>query len=213
MPFPRQLLADHEKVIFDVQPHWVALLPPALWTIAILILWVFGYTVAKNQLDDAGLVQNVVAIAALVALFFLAVLPFLRWRFTYFVLTTDRLITRTGVIAKQSREIPLERINDVTFNQSVVERMVGAGDLLVESAGERGQERISNVRNPEQIQLMIYKEVEENQNRMMRGGRPFPTPTGDSIPEQIEALARLRDQGVLSETEFETKKQELLKRL
>jgi membrane protein YdbS with pleckstrin-like domain len=213
MPFPRQLLADHEKVIFDVKPHWVALLAPALWTIAILILWVLGYTVAKNQLDDPGLVQNVVAIAALVALFFLAVLPFLRWRFTYFVLTTDRLITRTGVIAKQSREIPLERINDVTFNQSVVERMVGAGDLLVESAGERGQERISNVRNPEQIQLMIYKEVEENQNRMMRGGRPFPTPTGDSIPEQIEALARLRDQGVLSETEFETKKQELLKRL
>jgi membrane protein YdbS with pleckstrin-like domain len=213
MPFPRQLLADHERVVFDVQPHWVALVPPALWTIAILILWVFGYTVAKDQLDDPGLAQNVVAIAALVALFFLAVLPFLRWRFTFFVLTTDRMITRTGIIAKQSREIPLERVNDVTFNQSVIERAVGAGDLLVESAGERGQERISNVRNPEQIQLMIYKEVEENQNRMMRGGRPFPTPTGDSIPEQIEALARLRDQGVLSETEFETKKQELLKRL
>lgn len=189
------------------------MVPPALWTIAILILWVFGYTVAKDQLDDPGLAQNVVAIAALVALFFLAVLPFLRWRFTFFVLTTDRMITRTGIIAKQSREIPLERVNDVTFNQSVIERAVGAGDLLVESAGERGQERISNVRNPEQIQLMIYKEVEENQNRMMRGGRPFPTPTGDSIPEQIEALARLRDQGVLSETEFETKKQELLKRL
>jgi membrane protein YdbS with pleckstrin-like domain len=213
MPFPPQLLADHEKVIFDVKPHWVALVPPALWTIAIVILWILGYTVAKNQLDDPGLAQNVVAIAALVALYFLAVLPFLRWRFTYFVLTTDRLITRTGVIAKQSREIPLERINDVTFNQSVIERMVGAGDLLIESAGERGQQRISNVRNPEQIQLMIYKEVEENQNRMTRGGRPFPSPTGDSIPEQIEALARLRDQGVLSETEFETKKQELLKRL
>jgi membrane protein YdbS with pleckstrin-like domain len=213
MPFPPQLLADHEKVIFDVKPHWVALVPPALWTIAIVILWILGYTVAKNQLDDPGLAQNVVAIAALVALYFLAVLPFLRWRFTYFVLTTDRLITRTGVIAKQSREIPLERINDVTFNQSVIERMVGAGDLLIESAGERGQQRISNVRNPEQIQLMIYKEVEENQNRMTRGGRPSPTPAGDSIPEQIEALARLRDQGVLSETEFETKKQELLKRL
>ena len=213
MPFPRQLLADHERVIFDVKPHWVALMPPALWTIAIVILWILGYTVAKNQLDDPGLVQNVVAVAALVALFFLALFPCLRWRFTYFVLTTDRLITRTGVIAKQSREIPLERINDVTFNQSVVERIVGAGDLLVESAGERGQQRISNVRNPEQIQLMIYKEVEENQNRMMRGGRPFPTPTGDSIPEQIEALARLRDQGVLSDTEFETKKHELLKRL
>ena len=86
----------------------------------------------------------------------------------------------------------------------------GTGDLLVESAGERGQTRIENVRKPEQVQLMIYTETEDNNNRMMRPGTQGATP---SIPEQIEALARLKDQGVLSETEFETKKQELLKRL
>ena len=213
MPFPPHLLADHEKVVFDVKPHWVALAVPALWTVGIVLLWILGYTVAKNQLDDPGLVQNIIAIAALVAIVILGVVPFLRWQFTYFVLTSDRLITRTGVIAKQSREIPLERVNDVTFNQSVLERMVGAGDLLVESAGERGQTRISNVRNPERIQLMIYNEIETNQNRMMRGGTPAPAPAGNSIPEQIGALARLRDQGVLSAAEFEAKKQELLKRL
>jgi uncharacterized membrane protein YdbT with pleckstrin-like domain len=213
MPFPKHLLAEHERLVFDLKPHWVAILPSVLWTIALLVVWVLGYRVAKNVLDDPSLPQNVVAIAVLVAFVWLALIPFLRWQFTYFVLTSDRLITRTGIIAKHSKEIPLERINDVTFSQSVIERGVGAGDLLIESAGERGQTKISNVRHPEQVQLRIYKEVEENSNRMMRGGQPFPTPAGNSIPEQIEALARLRDQGVISEAEFEAKKEELLRRM
>jgi uncharacterized membrane protein YdbT with pleckstrin-like domain len=213
MPFPRGLLADHEKIIFDIKPHWIALATPVLWTIGFLVVWALGYNLAKDQMDDPGTVQNVLALAALVGILILGVVPFLRWWFTYFVLTSDRLITRTGVIAKHSKEIPLERINDVTFNQSVIERMLGAGDLMVESAGERGQTRISNVRNPEQIQLMIYKETEANQNRMMRGGSGEPTPVGDSIPEQIAALGRLREQGVLTEAEFLAKKQELLKRM
>jgi uncharacterized membrane protein YdbT with pleckstrin-like domain len=213
MAFPKHLLADHEKLVFDLKPHWVAILPSVLWTIALILVWILGYQLAKSVFEDPSVAQNLVAAAVLIAFVGLAVIPFLRWKFTFFVLTTDRLITRSGIVAKRSKEIPLERINDVTFNQSVIERAVGAGDLLVESAGERGQTKISNVRSPEQVQLRIYREVEENNNRMMRGGQPFPTPPGDSIPEQIEALARLRDQGVLSEGEFEAKKQELLRRL
>jgi uncharacterized membrane protein YdbT with pleckstrin-like domain len=214
MPFPRHLLADHEKLVFDLKPHWVAAVPSVLWTVLLLAVWVFGYRVAESQLDGGaqGFTQNAIAVIVLIAFFFLALLPFLRWRFTMFVLTSDRLITRTGIIAKHSKEIPLERINDVTFTQSVIERMLGAGDLLLESAGERGQTRISNVRNPEQVQLMIYKETEANNTRMMRPDAPTTT-SGSSIPEQIQALARLKEQGVLSETEFQSKKQELLKRL
>ena len=213
MAFPRKLLAEHETLVFDLKPHWVAVAPATLWTLLIVVAMVLGL----RFLDDPDWARPAVLIAALVAFVFLAVIPFLRWMYTNFVLTSDRLITRTGIIAKNSKEIPLERINDVTFTQSIIERMLGAGDLLVESAGERGQTRISNVRNPEQVQLTIYKETEANNNRMMRGGEAART--GDtsgaeaSIPEQIEALARLRQQGVLSDAEFETKKQELLKRI
>jgi uncharacterized membrane protein YdbT with pleckstrin-like domain len=205
MAFPRRLIADHEKIIFELRPHWVALLVPVLWAVVILAALILVYSFSDN-----GTVDNVGAVVALVAILVFGVVPFMRWFTTLFVLTTDRLITRSGIIAKHSKEIPLERINDITFRQRIIERMLGAGDLLIESAGEQGQTRISNVRNPEQVQLIIYKESEENQNRMMRGGQE---PPGTSIPEQIEALARLKDQGVLSETEFETKKQELLKRL
>ena len=207
MGFPRKLLADHESLVFDLRPHWIALVPPIFWTLLTIVIAV----VALNFLDDPGWIRPAILIAAAIAVLVFGVFPFLQWHYTNFVLTTDRLITRGGIIAKQSREIPLERINDVTFTQSILERMLGAGDLLVESAGERGQTRIGNVRNPEDVQLTIYKETEKNNERMMRGGEPDRREA--SVPEQLEALARLKAQGVISDAEFETKKEELLKRM
>ena len=211
MGFPRELLADHEKVIFELRPHWVSLLPSVLWTLALGVALFLGYAAADAISDgEPDTAKSIIGGVATLAWLALAVLPALRWYFTLFVLTSDRLITRSGIVAKQSREIPLERINDVAFNQSVLDRVLGAGDLLVESAGERGQTRIENVRKPEQVQLMIYKETEDNNNRMMRPGAPRAEA---SIPEQIAALARLNDQGVLTDAEFEDKKRELLRRI
>jgi uncharacterized membrane protein YdbT with pleckstrin-like domain len=210
MPFPRALLAEHERLIFDLRPHWLALLRPALWTVAAIVALVWADNLIPNSWPstwDMGL--KLVIFGAWVVL---AVIPFLRWRYTMLVLTTDRLITRRGIIAKHSKEIPLERINDVAFNQSVLERIFGAGDLMIESAGETGQTRITNVRDPEQVQLAIYRESEENSDRMMRGGAAAREAPPDPA-QQIEALARLRDQGVLSEQEFQSKKQDLLRRL
>ena len=211
MAFPKNLLAEHETLVFDLKPHWIAVVPSALWTLAAVLIFIVGSRLANGRSVEGG-VQLVLGIVALLMFVSLAVIPFLRWQFTMFVLTSDRLITRQGGIAKHSKEIPLERINDVTFSQSVIERALGAGDLILESAGERGQTIISNVRKPEQVQLVIYKETEDNNLRMMRpeasGG-----PTAASVPEQIQALARLKDQGVLTEAEFEQKKRDLLDRM
>ncbi len=206
MAFPRDLLAPHESIVFELRPHWVALIPSVFWTLVALALGIAGYALTE------GTIANVILIVAVLGWLALALPPFLRWRFTLFVLTTDRLITRAGVFAKNSKELPLERLNDVAFNQTLVERMLGAGDLLIESAGERGQTRITNVRSPEQVQLKIYEESEKHQNRMFSQGRHAEDDSRRSptVPEQLEALARLKDQGVLSDAEFQAKKQELL---
>ena len=212
-PFPRKLLADHEKIVFDLKPHWVSLAKPVLWTIVIVAAWIAAFVL----IDPERMVGFIISVVAVALLCYFAVFPTLRWATTHFVLTTDRLITRFGIIAKNSREIPLERINDVTFNQTVFERMLGAGDLLIESAGERGQNRITNVRRPEEVQLSVYKEVEENNRRDHRpqaaAGIAPETEREPTVLEQIEALGRLKEQGTITETEFESKKQELLKRL
>lgn len=209
MHFPRGLLAENERLVFDLRPHWLALAGPALWTVLTLVAIVWADNVIPDDWEPTGAI--ILKVVIFILWFVLAVVPFLRWRFTMFVLTSDRLITRRGIVSKDSKEIPLERINDVAFTQSVLERIFGAGDLMIESAGETGQTRITNVRKPELVQLAIYKESEENSNRMMRGGRPIEAPP--EVTQQLEALARLRDQGVLSDQEFQSKKQDLLRRL
>ena len=93
-------------------------------------------------------------------------LKYFQWRMTYFVVTSRRVIYRTGVVSKHGVEIPLERINTVFFNQSILERMIGAGDLGIESAGERGMETFENVRKPSLVQNEIYRQMEANNQRM-----------------------------------------------
>jgi uncharacterized membrane protein YdbT with pleckstrin-like domain len=214
MAFPRELLADHEELIFEKRPHWIALVPAVLWTIVLVVALLLGYRALDAIFDnDSTTPKGIFALIVTGLWVFFALVAYMRWRFTLFVLTTDRLITRSGVIAKHSKEIPLERINDVTFTQSVIERVLGAGDLLLDSSGDLGPARITAVQKPEEVQLLIYKETEKNENRMRMpnlAGQPHREPT---IPEQIEALARLRKQGTLSEEEFESKKRELLDRM
>ena len=209
MPFPKRLLLENEELVFDLKPHWIAIVPGIL---AGILSVVAGWAVIHYAFDgDWGKKQLIVMALVLLAILYLTVTPIMRWAFTRFVLTTDRIITRRGVLAKHSKEIPLERINDISFSQSVFERMVGAGDLLLESAGERGQERISHVRKPEEVQRRIYEMTEDNSNRMMRPSAAAPQE--DSVTDQLEALGRLRDAGTISEAEFQAKKKELLQRM
>ncbi|MBV8559424.1 MAG: PH domain-containing protein [Acidimicrobiia bacterium] len=82
-----------------------------------------------------------------------------RWATTNMVLTSERLILRSGVLAKTGREIPLGRINDVAYRQRLFQRLIGAGDLLVESAGERGQEVLPMVPRPTLVQQAISQHM------------------------------------------------------
>lgn len=212
MPYPRRLLNEGEEIAYDLRPHWWFFAKQVVGGVGVVAL-----LVAVFQLDgsarDVGLW---VFAAAAVVWAVLLLVRLARWFTTHFVVTSDRLIFRTGVLARHGREIPLERVNDITFNQSLWERIIGAGDLLIESAGEQGQQRFTDIPHPEQVQQEIYRQGEANEERM-RGGPVAGAGAGGAravtIPEQIEQLARLRDQGVLSGDEFERKKRDLLDRM
>lgn len=203
MPYPRRLLSEGEEVAYDLRPHW--------WFFAkqlVIGVLVAAVLLGALQLDDTA--RDIVlwifaGVSVVWATMLLARLA--RWATTHFVVTSDRLIFRTGVFARHGREIPLERVNDITFNQSLWERIIGAGDLMIESAGEQGQQRFTDIPHPEQVQQEIYRQIEANERRTAAYGREA------SIPEQIEKLAELRDRGVLSDEEFERKKSDLLERM
>jgi uncharacterized membrane protein YdbT with pleckstrin-like domain len=227
LAFPERLLAEHEELIYDLRPHWLTLVVPVLLTVAVVVGVGAAWVVmpAGDLQQPARLAVGLLGLAVLLVTVAGRVL---RWATTHFVLTTDRLIFRSGVVAKFGREIPLERINDVTFSQSLFERLVGVGDLLLESAGEQGQSRFSNIRDPEAVQLEIYRQMEANDRR--RAGyattQPHPavpadrTPTPPTPPirtrsplDDLERLADLRDRGAITEEEFQRMKRELLDRM
>jgi membrane protein YdbS with pleckstrin-like domain len=211
MPFPTRLLLEGESVHVDLRPHWWFFIGPAVAGIPVLAI---GYGVLQLEGD----VGRAAAWAYLVLVVGWAVWlgqRLARWATTHFVVTSDRIVFRTGVLSKHGRDIPLERVNDITSNQTFFERIIGAGDLLIESAGERGQQTFSDIPHPDHVQQEIYRQMEGNAARAMSAGaRPGPSAAAaPSITEQIAALADLRDRGAISEGEYEAKKAELLKRM
>ncbi|MCB0997474.1 MAG: PH domain-containing protein [Acidimicrobiales bacterium] len=210
MPFPTKLLNNDEEIVLDLRPHWWYLAPASAALAGTVIL---GVVVLVADVWDP--VKWLVGLLVLAALGYF-VQRYVRWAGENFVVTSERVIHRSGVIAKKGIEIPLERINTVFFNQSLFERLLGAGDLGVESAGESGRQNFSNIRKPAGVQQSIYRAMEEVQARDLRkmgeavaGARPASL----SIPEQIEQLDELRRRGVLSDAEFEAKKRDLLDRM
>jgi uncharacterized membrane protein YdbT with pleckstrin-like domain len=204
MAFPRKLLNEGEDVVAELRPHWWVFAKPATTVVLLFVL----ATVASIA-DVPNVLALILAAAGLVALVWLAA-RYLRWHTTLFVITTDRLILRGGVLAKRGKEIPLERLNDIAVSQSFFERIIRAGDVVLESGGERGQEVVSNIARPFEVQNVIYGEIERAQARTASasaGHREL------SVPEQIEKLAELRERGVLSQAEFDAKKAQLLDRM
>ncbi len=160
-----------------------------------------------------GLVVGLVTVAWAVWLG----IKYLGWRMTYFVVTSRRVIYRSGVISKRGVEIPLERINNINFHQRLIDRIIGAGDLDIESAGKDGQSHFDFIRHPDGVQHEIYRQMEtRNMPVAMMQQAPAPAapaPPGAAVPEQIEQLAKLRDAGHITSAEFEQKKAELLGRM
>ena len=211
MAFDKKLLHEHEDLVLDLRPHWWYMAEP---TAALVGAAVFGLLLVVYGGDETIWdILKYLAFALIAGCLVWFGARYAKWMTINFVVTTDRLIYRSGVVAKKGIEIPLERVNTVFFNQTVFERMLGAGDLSIESGGETGKQSFSDIRKPSAVQNEIYRQMELNNTRMY-GGRHEPQPAvAVSIPDQISQLDALRQQGVLSEAEFAEKKAELLKRM
>ena len=201
--FPRRLLNEHEELVIDQRPHCRFFLGPATLLVAAVAALVAAATLELHEWVQLGL-----AVLTLGALVWFAG-RYARWATTSFVVTTDRLIHRSGVLGKRGMEIPLEQVNTVFFKQSLLERLLRCGDLVIESGGERGSQAFSDISTPSLVQNEIYLQIEANHGRMS-GGR---APVGNSSGERLQQLDDLRRRGVVTQAECDAKKASLLDRL
>jgi len=213
MPFPRQLLNRGEEIVLDVHPHWLFFTEPALAALVLLIVVIIAAAASVGPLA-------VIALIGLAICLLWGLWRFLTWRTMHFVITSDRLIYRSGIFAKRGIQIPLERVNNVNFKQGILERILGAGDLLVESAGEDGQQRFTDVRHPDQIQNIIHEQMNENERQGyreaaaasadLRDATATATAGGTDVATQLEKLEGMLQRGTLSREEFDAEKRRLI---
>ncbi len=210
--FSEEDLSPGEKIILQMRPHWWYF---ASQVGALLLAIVLG-VMALSFGDSTAVGSLTVLLLVLVLIWFL--IRYISWSTTELVLTSDRLVSRGGVLVRHSIEIPLDRINTVFQQQSLIERMIGSGDLEVESAGERGTQEFHDIRDPQRVQHAIYQQMElRGRNRNAGSSHPAAASAAPqhhmSIPDQIAQLDNLRQQGILSEAEFAAKKADLLDRM
>jgi uncharacterized membrane protein YdbT with pleckstrin-like domain len=206
MPYPQKNLNADETIALDMHPHWWYFAQPAFTlaaSIAIAIVLLLETKSGSNTRKYFGIV--VLALLVVGALWLIG--RYLKWISTNFVITSQRVIFRQGIFAKSGVEIPLERVNNVNFSQGIFERMLGAGDLLIESGGEDGQQRFTDIRHPDKVQNLIHSQMEGVARR--RGGYAA-APVGPSVPEQLERLEGLLERGSITHEEFESQKRKLL---
>lgn len=202
-PFPEKLLFEEEVVVIDLKPHWwyFAKVSCALAVAAAAAIWASRWD-ASNLVERWG---GVLIAAAFVSCTVWLIVRWVKWRSTHLVVTSDRVIFRSGILLKRGIAIPLERVDNVNVEQTIFERLIKAGNLRVESAGPEGLQDFFGIRRPDDVQKIIHSQIEDN-DRRSRGHQGFPV----DVATQLERLEGLRDRGSLTPEEFQREKSRLL---
>ncbi|MGO8723176.1 MAG: PH domain-containing protein [Acidimicrobiales bacterium] len=173
MTFPTRLLGPGEEIYLDSRPNWSYLFWPSVCTAVVLAGCVASVVLWTNAPAVAGWARLGIAVVAIVYLGS----RYIGWRTTTFVVTSQRIVYRTGVLRRTGREIPIGRVQDVTYHQTVVERIVRAGSLTVESAGRHGQDPFPDISRPDEVQSLINRVVAKS-----AGGYPPAPGSEGAVP-------------------------------
>ena len=156
-----------------LHPHWKTLIRPILIAVLVVAAALIAVALIPSG-SGAAAARGAVGVVAVLVLMVWLIVPVLRWRTTTYELTTKRLRTRYGIVTRHGRDIPLTRINDVSFQKGILDQLLGAGRLVVESAGEHGQILLNDIPHVEQVQGTLFRLVEEEQRRLEREDRNQP---------------------------------------
>jgi membrane protein YdbS with pleckstrin-like domain len=180
--YPDDLLSENEHVVVHSHPHFKMLILPFIALVITLGVGVWLAIIGQDAAAPWNLVSEIaVAVVALVLVVWLFFVPFVRWRTTHFIVTTDRLIAREGVIKRTGIDIPLSRINSVQFEHGLMDRVFGCGTLIIESASDEPL-RFDDIPKVERVHTVIYREVNDNPYDDYVTGQPAPEPQTQPLP-------------------------------
>ena len=237
MSYTETLLASGERIVRRAHQHWFMLVWNGKTAVLALVI-ALVLLIVKIASGGTGLFFDLLGWATLI-LFVLGAAwigwGWLRYRNEEYTITTRRIIHSGGVINKTATDSSLEKINDAILSESIFGRIFGFGDLDVLTASESGIERLRMLRDAKAFKIAMLEakhelEIELSRPTMpaMRAQEPAPAPvaaaapapaapddsmTADEVSAAIERLTDMRDRGLITPEEFETKRKEMLARL
>ena len=164
MGFPENVLAKGERVERSLHPHWLTVVVPTLFGLVLSGLCA-GAVVATPDDETGNRIQLIAVILLVVVAIPLVFVPYLRWRTTHYVITTHRVMVRRGILTKNGKDITLSKITDVSFQQTLFDRLIGAGSLHIESAGDSPDENLRYIPRSNDVQQLINRLIDEDDLR------------------------------------------------
>jgi membrane protein YdbS with pleckstrin-like domain len=160
--YPDDLLSPNEQVVVHNHPHFKMLIVPYFFLVVTLAIGIWLGILGQDAAAPWNMVSEIaVVVVGVVLIVWLFFVPFVRWRTTHFIVTTDRLIAREGVVKRTGIDIPLSRINSVQFEHGLLDRVFGCGTLIIESASDEPL-RFDDIPKVERVHTIIYREVNDN---------------------------------------------------
>jgi membrane protein YdbS with pleckstrin-like domain len=157
VPYPEDLLLGDERVVVHKHPHWKMLVLPVVFFLVIVAACGFlAAVIAGQSWEFSGWIA--LGVLGGVGVVWLTVMPLLRWRTTHFVVTTRRVLVREGMLTRSGMDIPISRINTVQFRHTVIERMLGCGTLIIESASDEPLE-FDDIPQVERVHSLLYYDM------------------------------------------------------
>ncbi len=212
-----------EDMVLYSNPHWWY-----FWKDAVAGLVFLGFLILLMMADDGWVNDGLgwLTLIAFIVFVVMTVYAFVQWRTTKFAITTERVAYQSGVIRRRGVSIPLNRINNVNFTQTMIARMLNNGVVIIESAGETGDSVFENIPEPEKVRALIFKQVEVDEQRdsdrdaaalakALRDQTPPPPAAtgGASVPDRLKQLDDLRAQGLVTDEEYASKRQAIIEDL
>ncbi|MDQ3887549.1 MAG: PH domain-containing protein [Actinomycetota bacterium] len=157
MAYPDELLAADEHVVVHKHPHWKMLVVPVLGFLLLVALCSYLAALVAGQTWERY-AWIALAVFGVVGVLWLTVAPLLRWRTTHFVMTDRRVLVREGVLTRSGIDIPLDRVNNVQFRHTLLERIVGCGTLSIEAAPDEPLE-FDDIPGVERVHSLLHQQL------------------------------------------------------
>jgi membrane protein YdbS with pleckstrin-like domain len=209
----RTPLQKGEKILLLTYSSWTALVLPFLVALALVVA---GIVIVIRVPSVWGWLVSLAGVGYWL-------LRYAAWKVNIWVVTNFRVVDEAGLLTHYAKESPLDKINNVSYDQTVAGRLFNYGHVEIQTAAEAGATDYFNVNHPKRLKDTItaaqseYKNLQfSNQAAQMaaamdaRAAAISKTAEAPAIAQELERLFELKMKGALSEEEYNRAKARLL---